>query len=81
MGNCWIPCRGLNVVLLDERSADVVRWRPKMVVRNDEVRANLMFLAAVGTEGGIYACLRGKDALCVLAFGLSAYESWAWVAC
>ena len=81
MGNCWIPCRGLNVVLLDGRSADVVRWRPKMVVKNDEVRANLMFLAAVGTECGIYACSEGKNALSVSALELSAYESWAWMAC
>jgi len=41
--------------LLDERSADVVRWRPKMVAKNDEVRVNLMFLAAVGTGRGIYS--------------------------
>ena len=68
-------------MLLDERSADVVRWRPKMVAKNEEVRVNLVFLAAVGTEGGIYSCSEGKNALSVSAFELSAYESWAWMAC
>lgn len=71
----------MKVVLLDERSADVVRWRPKMVAKNEEVRVNLMFLAAVGTGRGIYSCSEGKNALSVSAFGLSAYESWASVAC
>jgi len=68
-------------VLLDESSADVVRWRPKMVAKNDEVRANLMFLAAVGTECGIYSCSEEKNAFSVSAFGLSAYESWTSGAC
>jgi hypothetical protein len=40
-----MPCKGLNVVLLSETSADA-RWKPKKVANNEEARVRFMFLEA-----------------------------------
>ena len=70
-----MPWRGLKVVLLDESSAEVVRWRPKNVARNDEVRTIFIFLAAVETGRSIYACCKGESALWRSAFVLLGHDS------
>ena len=80
-----MPWRGLKVVLLDESSAEVVRWRPKNVARNDEVRTIFIFLAPVETGRSIYACCEGESALwrsaCVLLGHDSSVQVAWWTVC
>jgi hypothetical protein len=65
-GNCWMPCRGFSVALLEESSADA-RWRPKMVARQEVVRASLMLIRQRGRKLHIYMLGR-KTALWLSAF-------------
>lgn len=46
-GNCWIPERGLDVVLLVSWFADAGRCKPKKVVIVTMLRESLMFLEIV----------------------------------